>query len=60
MDERVENWTDKAIELYSRHRTMEGNRFPQHDVMASLNEKVHKLQHQLQLITTGENSINGK
>ena len=40
MGERVENWTDKAIELYSRHRSMEGNRFPQHEVMASLNETV--------------------
>merc|ERR1712142_1371071 len=57
MGERVENWTDKAIEIYSRHRSMEGKRFPQHDVMASLNETVQKMQHQLHLITTGENGI---
>jgi len=60
MGERVENWTDKAIEIYSRHRSMEGNRFPQHDVMGSLNEKVHKMQHQLHLITTGENGITNR
>lgn len=60
MGERVENWTDKAIEIYSRHRSMEGKRFPQHDVMASLNETVQKMQHQLHLITTGENGINNR
>ena len=51
MGERVENWTDKAIEIYSRHRSMEGKRFPQHDVMASLNETVSLINKYMILIT---------
>lgn len=44
MSQIVENWTDKAIEVYTRHRSIEGKRFPQHEVMGSINEVVHKMQ----------------
>ena len=60
MNELIQIWTDVAIDLYGRHRSMQGDKFPQHEVMSSIYDLVLKLHNQLQLQVTGENGISAR
>jgi len=60
MNELIQSWTDVAIDLYSRHRTMQGEKFAQHDVMSTIYDLVLKLHNQLQLQVTGENGVTAR
>jgi len=57
MNSLIQKWTDIAIELYSRHRTIKGDKFPQHEIMTTIYEIVLELHNQLQLQVTGENGV---
>jgi len=60
MNELIQIWTDVAIDLYGRHRSMQGDKFAQHEVMSSIYDLVLKLHTQLQLQVTGENGVSAR
>jgi len=57
MEQRLNNWTDNAIEIYSRHRSPTDQKHPQHNVMTDLNEKIICYHNQMADKNIGENGI---
>ncbi|CAG5099408.1 Oidioi.mRNA.OKI2018_I69.XSR.g16513.t2.cds [Oikopleura dioica] len=59
MEQRLNNWTDIAVEIYSRHRSPTDQKHAQHNIMTDLNEKIIRYHHQMVDKNTGQDfSIN--
>ncbi|XP_052789465.1 axonemal dynein light chain domain-containing protein 1-like isoform X3 [Mya arenaria] len=53
----MEGWTDNALQMFGRHRSVEGEAHPDQRNMMNLNDEVDKLLHQFNTRITGENGV---
>ena len=48
---------DVVFQVFSRHQSQDGTRWPQHEVMLELNAEVDRLQQQYHVRIIGENGV---
>ena len=48
---------DVVFQVFSRHQSQDGTRWPQHEVMLQLNAEVDRLQQQYHVRIIGENGV---
>ncbi|XP_052221948.1 axonemal dynein light chain domain-containing protein 1-like isoform X3 [Dreissena polymorpha] len=53
----MDGWTDNALQMFGRHRTIDGENHPDQKHMMDLNDDVERLLHQLNTRITGENGV---